>query len=246
MQKREQGFTLIELMIVVAIIAIIAAVAVPNLLSAKLAANESNAISTLRNLVSAQAQFQSIGAMDDDLDGSGEFGCFGELVGLNQLNTRANANGPAAVLDPPILGNSFSVVDANGNVTKSGYAFRIMLPDAGGAAGTPEVGAGAGNPSAPDANWDADACETFWCAYAWPVDAGTTGNRAFFVNQRGEIYQTRMDAAPYSGTGAAGAGTPDWDSALNTAATNDMSAPIGIVVAGASTATDTNTWTAVQ
>ena len=57
--KREQGFTLIELMIVVAIIAIIAAIAIPSLLNARKAGNEASAISSMRTLTTVNEQYRT-------------------------------------------------------------------------------------------------------------------------------------------------------------------------------------------
>ena len=57
--KREHGFTLIELMIVVAIIAIIAAIAIPSLLNARKAGNEASAISSLRTLTTVNEQYRT-------------------------------------------------------------------------------------------------------------------------------------------------------------------------------------------
>ena len=54
MIKQVRGFSLLELMIVVMVIGIITAIAVPNLLQSKAAANEASAISSLRLMVSAQ------------------------------------------------------------------------------------------------------------------------------------------------------------------------------------------------
>jgi len=242
--RKNSGFTLIELMIVVAIIAIIASVAIPRLMSARLSANESAAISTLRSLSSSQAQVQSSGAIDTDADGSGEYGYFAELSGAQPV--RISAAGAPAVgvagtdnLTPSVLSAAFGAVNATSQVSRSGYLYQVWLPAAtvgGAVAGIAEDPTTGGKLGGPFPN--PDNGEVFWACYAWPLQAAQSGNRTFFINEQGDLLQTlNRGAAAYSGT----AGGPPFAAVYSAA--GDMSSPVGI---NGVAANDGNVWTPVQ
>lgn len=149
----------------------------PRLATARLDANQTAAIATLRNCCSAQAQFQQSGKADTDGDGTGEYAGFREMSG-------AGAGRMSAALVPPVLSGAFRALNGYGEVSRSGYLYRIYLPDS--------QGRGIGEPTegyTSRSGLDSDLAETTWCAYAWPVSA-KAGSKIFFMNQGGDVLVT--------------------------------------------------------
>ncbi len=191
---RDQGFTLIELMIVIAIIAVIAAIAIPGLMASQRAANERNASSSLKTLGSAEADFRS-----NDRDGNKVQDFWTrEVAGLYCIKTIDSTGLPIKLIDLSVAaadsdplavaaGQYDPLISSYANQTpKSGFWYWALQSDL--ATSEDYTQATGGSPAVGTDHYHM----AMWGFMAYPDVVNSTGKTAYILNEGNMMFKRQL------------------------------------------------------